>query len=371
MNTRSGSSKISGCFMHFVVVLVSITALCTTFFGGRQGIVYVIAAKSRTATTTTLTSGIIKRRHSSSSSSLLSKIKQVKTTSPHSRHHTIFSSIKSTNNGAATTAISSLSEAAAKTAVVEEEDSSCSGIYVDKPILRGQFHKYGAILYPFLFGLPLYFRAIRSASITSPTTANNNNSGILVISTILFNFAIESIMIISATLHTYKWKSNYWHMFTRKLDFTAIFFGIALIYSSLGKLLLGKHPMYFCLEIVVWISAIAGTVMKWFIPDCPHYLNGLIFVIQGWAGLPLVPTLLRTCHIREAIGLLSGAIFVTLGALAYSLQWPKPKLKQQQQILSQRDITFGPHELFHVSSLFMFLSFWYTMWFNVSSSTST
>ena len=47
-----------------------------------------------------------------------------------------------------------------------------------------------------------------------------------------------------------------------------------------------------------------------------------------------------------------------------SIQWPKPKLHVQQ---TQRDIVFGPHELFHVSSLLMFLSMWYTMWFNVSS----
>jgi channel protein (hemolysin III family) len=346
MNTRS--SKISGgCFLYFVVVvLVSIT-------GHQAGNVYVIAAKPiSTTTATSLTSVIIKRRPSSTL--------KTKTKTTHELTH-----------DATPTRVASVEfNTATSSEAVEEDkdDSSSSGIYVDKPILRGQFHKYGAILYPFLFGLPLYFRAISksasAASATSPSTTNSNN--LLVLSTILFNLAIESIMIISATLHTYKWKSNYWHLFTRKLDFTAIFVGIALIYSSLGKLLLGNHPLYFVLELVVWISAIAGTIMKWFIPDCPHYFNGLIFMVQGWAGLPLVPTLFRTCHIREAMSIFSGGIFITLGAVAYSFQWPKPKLHVQQQ----RDIIFGPHELFHVSSLLMFLSMWYTMWFNISCTTS-
>jgi hemolysin III len=337
----------------------------------------------------------------------------------HRRHNkrTIFSSIKSTNNnddrrlssseGTIKTEVVDAVEAVVAVVVAEEGGSSSSssssnsnssnnnGIYVDKPILRGQFHKWGAILYPFLFGLPLYFRAIKSTAITSSaitssasTVTSDSNNSILVVSTILFNIAVESIMIISATLHTYKWKSNYWHTFTRKLDFTGIFVGIALLYSSMGKLLLGNNPKYIILECIVWLSAIIGTVIKWFIPDCPHYINGIIFILQGWIALPYVPTLFRTCHINEVIGILSGAIFVTLGAVAYSLQWPKPKLSnsklklnpklkqhnnlQQQKILpSQRDIIFGPHELFHVSSLFMFLSFWYTMWFNVSSSSSS
>ena len=351
MNTRS--SKISGgCFLYFVVVvLVSIT-------GHQAGnVYYVIAAKPiSTTTATSLTSVIIKRQRPSSTL-------KTKTKTTHDLTH----DATPTRVASVVATIAATSEAAE-----EDKEDSSSGIYVDKPILRGQFHKYGAILYPFLFGLPLYFRAISksasaaasaSATSTIPSTTNNNSNNLLVVSTILFNLAIESIMVISATLHTYKWKSNYWHLFTRKLDFTAIFVGIALIYSSLGKLLLGNHPLYFVLEIVVWISAIAGTVMKWFIPDCPHYFNGLIFMVQGWAGLPLVPTLFRTCHIREAMSIFSGGIFITLGAVAYSFQWPKPKL----HIQTQRDILFGPHELFHVSSLLMFLSMWYTMWFNVSS----
>jgi channel protein (hemolysin III family) len=358
MNTRS-SNISGGCFLY--VVVVSITALC---IGGHQaGNMYVIAAKPiSTTTATSLTSVIIKRRPSS--------ILKTKTKTTHDVTH----DATTPTRVASVVANTVTSSEAAATEEDKEEDSSI-GIYVDKPILRGQFHKYGAILYPFLFGLPLYFRAISksasaaasaSAIITStisPSTTNNSNN-LLVLSTVLFNLAIESIMIISATLHTYKWKSNYWHLFTRKLDFTAIFVGIALIYSSLGKLLLGKHPLYFVLELVVWISAIAGTIMKWFIPDCPHYFNGLIFMVQGWAGLPLVPTLFRTCHICEAMSILSGGIFITLGAIAYSCQWPKPKLHLHQ---TQRDIKFGPHELFHVSSLLMFLSMWYTMWFNVSS----
>jgi len=289
---------------------------------------------------------------------------------------------------------------------------SCHGIYVDKPVLRGQFHKYGAIVYPPLFGIPLYLRArsvaaaattraaAAAATITTTkgvavTTSWNN----IVTATLLFNFAVESMMIVSGTLHTYKWKSEYWHTFTRKLDFVTIFTSIASLYSSLGKSLLGFHPAFPTIERIVWCCALVGGIMKWMVPDCPAYVNAMIFIIQGWVALPLVPSLFRMCTIQEAIGMFSGGVFVTVGALAYCFQWPKTKtlqllLEQQRQessdtspsssssslssstqeqeqvtqkIYSQRDILFGPHEMFHVFTIFMFLSLWYTMWIHVSS----
>jgi len=226
-------------------------------------------------------------------------------------------------------------------------DKIIGRVYVDKPILRGQFHKFGALLYPPFFGLPLYFRA---RSLSNET----------MFATVLFSLAVESILVISATLHTYPWQTERAYLIARKLDFVAIFVGISLLYSSMGKLLLGHHRYYIYIELLVWVCAMVGATTKCFFPDAPPWLNASMFLTQGWACAPLIPALFRTATLPEAMGLFVGGVFVTLGALAYSLQWPR-----NRRCRPQREIVFGPHEMFHVGTLLMFASFWYTMWMRV------
>jgi len=236
------------------------------------------------------------------------------------------------------------------------------GIYVNKPVLRGQFHKWGAILFPPLMGLPLCLKASRAAAST-----NSNASGSLLKTALLFCFGAELIMTISGTLHTYKWKTEKAHQRARKLDFTGIFVGIACFYSSLGRLVMGSHPLWNPIEQIVWACAILGTLLKWKVPDAPHWANASIFLVQGWASLPLVPFLLFSDAVstKTAVSVLAGATFVTLGALAYSLQWPFNTARKQPF-----EIVFGPHEMFHVGTLFMFVSFTVTMWTRITELTS-
>jgi channel protein (hemolysin III family) len=218
-------------------------------------------------------------------------------------------------------------------------------VYWDKPLLRGEFHRAGAWCYPPLLGVPLFLRA-----------APHNR-----LATILFSLAVEGIMIVSATLHTFPWTCPDKHNTARKADFAMIFVGIALLYSSIGKLLLGGHALYSSvIEPLVWVCAVVGVFTKWFIPDAPPWVNASIFLLQGWAVAPLVPMLFHetTCSKPEAIGLVLGGIFITLGATAYSVRWPDGHWKFHPDV-------FGPHEMFHIGTLLMFISFWYTMWMRV------
>jgi len=250
----------------------------------------------------------------------------------------------------------------------ETIDSPEGGVYVDKPVLRGKFHKWGAILYPPLFGIPLHLLAIRSsAAAATAATAAAAPPHNLVRASLLFSFAVESIMVVSATLHRFPWKTYRGHGIARKLDFTAIFFGIASLYSSMGRLLMGHHHLWkSVIEPLVWTCAIVGSLLKWKFPNAPPWANASVFLVQGWATLPCIPILVRSASPSEASGLVGGGLFVTLGALAYSLQWPKNIHNK-----AQREIVFGPHEVFHVGTLLMVLSFWYTMWVNISSSSAS
>jgi hemolysin III len=217
------------------------------------------------------------------------------------------------------------------------------GIYTNKPLLRGEFHRIGALLYPPLLGLPLFLRSM-------PQRHH--------VATLLFSLAVEGILVISATLHTFPWKRASWHQVARKADFAMIFVGIALLYSSLGKLLLGTASPLFTrvVEPLVWACAAIGVLTKCCIPDAPPWLNAGTFLMQGWAVGPLIPLLFHTASIPEAVMLVFGGISITLGAAAYSLQWPK---------WNKIALIFGPHEIFHVGTLFMFVSFWCTMWMRV------
>ncbi len=230
------------------------------------------------------------------------------------------------------------------------------GIYANKPLLRGQLHKWGAILFPPLLGLPLCWKAVRTPPTTTATTPNALRS------CLLYCFAIELIMGISATLHTFPWKTEASHQTARKLDFTGIFIGIACCYSSLGRFVMGAHPFWNTIEATVWTCAILGTVLKWKVPDAPHWANASIFLVQGWATLPLVPFLFSERVSRTtAVSLVAGGVFVTLGALAYSLQWPY-NIHQKDQF----EIVFGPHEMFHLGTILTFVSFWICMWTRIS-----
>lgn len=243
-------------------------------------------------------------------------------------------------------------------------DRPLEGIYTDKPVLRGQFHKWGAILYPPLLGIPLLLKA-RS----SPRALE---------AALIFNFAVESILVISARLHTCQWKTLGSFQNARFMDFAAIFFGIACFYSSMGRLLMEEyHPVLWrTIEGVVWLAALAGTFNKWNSKNknTPPVVNGIVFLVQGWATLPCIPSLWANSSWKITGGLLGGAYFGTLGALAYVFQWPNhcnddTKCRSSASKLAtkpQREIIFGPHEMFHVGTLFLFVSFWFAMWFKIS-----
>jgi len=162
-------------------------------------------------------------------------------------------------------------------------------------------------------------------------------------------------MIVSAMLHTFPWRNEKPFQNARKADFAMIFIGIALFYSSMGKLLLGSANIWCFIEPLVWTCAAMGVLTKCFVPNAPKWLNAGAFLTQGWACLPLMPTLFRTASVSEAAGLLTGGAFITLGVAAYIFHWPNGRYRE----------VFGPHEMFHVGTLLMFVSFWFTMWVRV------
>lgn len=253
-----------------------------------------------------------------------------------------------------------LEEAKSKAIAKTRTPPPADGIYVNKPVLRGQFHKWGAILFPPLLGLPLCLKAWQCNDRNTSTITPN-----LLHTCLLFCFASELIMTISGTLHTYPWKTEKNHQLARKLDFMGIFVGMGCFYSSVGRLALGEHPLWNLIERIVWGCALFGTILKWMVPDTPRWVNASIFLVQGWTTLPVVPYMLFRVSWTTLISMLSGGLFVTLGALAYCFQWPYNKDNKQPY-----EIVFGPHEVFHVGTLLSMTSLWVAMWNRVTEVTT-
>jgi hemolysin III len=226
------------------------------------------------------------------------------------------------------------------------------GIYTDKPVLRGQFHKWGAILYPPLLGFPLFLRA---------AAASQNTATSLVPQALLFSFAVMLITTISGTLHTYPFKDEETYMLFRRLDFMGIFVGIACFYSSMGRLTMGQHSMWMTIEGVVWTCAIVGTFLKWKVPDAPPLVNALVFIVQAWMTTPTLCYFFEENTPEVTLSMVLGGISCTLGALAYGLRFPRNEAGREQH-----EIIFGPHEAFHFGTLCMFAGFWYCTWSKIT-----
>ena len=115
----------------------------------------------------------------------------------------------------------------------------------------------------------------------------------LPLASLIFSFAVEFILLASASLHTRVWKTHEGRAIAGKLDFVAIFIGIASFYSSLGRILfthdvgsssstgiISSEPNLFpMVEGAVWLCAIIGAATKWVVPQAPSYVNASIFLI--------------------------------------------------------------------------------------------
>ncbi len=120
----------------------------------------------------------------------------------------------------------------------------------------------------------------------------------------------------------------------RRLDHSAIFLLIAGTYTPFCLLLGGRAGTM--LLAVIWGGAAVGLVRAIAWPRAPRWLSAAVYVLLGWAVLPVLPAL------RAAVGwgglalLAGGGLLYTLGAVVYSARRPDPFPR-----------VFGYHEVFH------------------------
>ena len=124
----------------------------------------------------------------------------------------------------------------------------------------------------------------------------------------------------------------------KKIDHMMIFVLIAGSYTPVCMLVLDKALGYPMLGLV-WGTAIAGMLIKFFWVTCPKWFSSVLYIGMGWTCVLAFTQLLNSLS-RAAFGwLLAGGIIYTIGGVIYALKLP---------IFNSKHRYFGSHEIFHI-----------------------
>ena len=125
-------------------------------------------------------------------------------------------------------------------------------------------------------------------------------------------------------------------LFLRKVDHSSIYLLIAGTYTPIclhfftGFLRDG-------LLAIIWSMALIGIVVKLFVLHAPRWLSTGIYLLMGWLSVMAIKEMLLVMPVGALVGIVTGGIFFTLGAIVYATQWPNffPEV-------------FGFHEVWHI-----------------------
>ncbi len=149
----------------------------------------------------------------------------------------------------------------------------------------------------------------------------------------VYGGSLVALFAVSALYHRPTWNPRA-RLWMRRLDHSAIFLLIAGTYTPLC-LLLGDDRARTLLA-VVWAGAGLGILRALAWPRAPRAVSTALYLLLGWAAVPLVPAIWRTMGPVPLLLLAAGGLLYTVGGLIYALRRPDPFPR-----------VFGYHEIFH------------------------
>src|SRR4051794_39891446 len=162
---------------------------------------------------------------------------------------------------------------AAETAETAREVAS-EAIAAVKPKLRGVSHEWA-----FFVSLVLGAGLIIAAKTPKATVA-----------AAIYAVSLSALLGTSALYHRVDWKRPNVRRWMRRLDHSMIFFLIAGTYTPFALLVL-DGPLADAILVVVWIGAIAGTIVEMIWIDHPKWVAALIYMSLGWVAVIAFPGL--------------------------------------------------------------------------------
>jgi hemolysin III len=150
---------------------------------------------------------------------------------------------------------------------------------------------------------------------------------------IVYGCSLVALFSVSALYHRPNWSPRAL-LWMRRLDHSAIFLLIAGTFTPLC-LLLGDAFSRTMLA-VVWAGAGVGILRALLWPKAPRALATGLYLLLGWAAVPLAPAMYRALGPGPMALLAAGGILYSVGAVIYAARWPDPFPR-----------VFGFHEIFH------------------------
>lgn len=195
-----------------------------------------------------------------------------------------------------------------------------------KPRMRGWIHAWA-------FGVALL------AGIALVTTAAlfADRPG-AVVPAAIYSLTVCGVFGVSALYHRGRWSPRT-RMWMKRADHSMIFVFIAGSYTPFATLALPPETGRILL-IVVWSGALAGVALKMLWPTAPRWVGVPLYLLLGWAIVPVAGQLVAEAGLTPMILLLIGGLFYSGGAVLYATRWPDPW-----------PATFGHHEFFHAGTV--------------------
>ncbi|MET9029404.1 hemolysin III family protein [Nocardia sp. NPDC004168] len=169
-------------------------------------------------------------------------------------------------------------------------------------------------------------------------------------STLIYGLTVCGLFGVSAVYHRVTWPTARARIRMKRADHSMIFLFIAGSYTPFALLgLPGRTGQ--TLLVVVWAGALAGVALKLLWPGAPRWVGVPLYLLLGWAIVPVAGQLNGQIGIAPLILLLIGGLFYSGGAILYATKWPNPWPG-----------VFGHHEFFHAATVLAALTHYAAVW---------
>lgn len=138
---------------------------------------------------------------------------------------------------------------------------------------------------------------------------------------IVYAIGLCSMLAVSVTYH--RWVHTLRaRAIWRRADHATIYAAIGGTFTPLCLLALGTIGRIVLLA-VVWGAGVIGATIKAVGWRHAHRVGAVLYLGLGWSGVLLIPALWRHSGVLPVALLFVGGVFYTVGAIAFSRQWPK------------------------------------------------
>nr|WP_051714692.1 hemolysin III family protein [Nocardia rhamnosiphila] len=175
-------------------------------------------------------------------------------------------------------------------------------------------------------------------------------SATAVVATLIYGLTICALFGISAVYHRITWQTVQARTRMKRADHSMIFLFIAGTYTPFALLGL-PEPTGQILLAVVWTGALAGVALKLLWPLAPRWVGVPLYLLLGWAVVPVGGELYRSVGLPAVLLLVAGGLAYSIGAVLYATRWPNPWPS-----------TFGHHEFFHAATVVAALCHYAAVW---------